>query len=677
MAKIERIRNIGIVAHIDAGKTTVTERFLHHAGLIHKVGEVHDGEAQMDWMPQERERGITITAAATSLDWNNHELHLIDTPGHVDFTIEVERSLRVLDGAVAVFCGVGGVEPQSETVWRQCDKFGVPRIAFVNKMDRVGAEFGRVVEEIRTRLNAPAVPLQLPIGAEESFTGIVDLVQMQAVHFSGDLDDRGEPGPIPEEMLPAAWEARERLLEALADIDDAIAEKFLDEIEPEPVEMRAAIRRGCIELKLVPVLCGAALRNKGVWLLLDAVIDYLPSPADLPPVSGVAPDGCSTELARSASDKEPLAALVFKVTMDGGRKIVFLRVFSGVIEAGDAVYNVRADTTEKVARLFSIHAHRRRRLDRTGAGTIVAAAGLKRATTGDTLSSEAEPILLERIDTHEPVISIAIEPRTQAAKQRLDFALGKMVEEDPTFRVRIDDETGQTLISGMGELHLDVIVDRLRREYSVEAAVGRPQVVYRETIQTTASAESTFERKLKEADLYGKVACRVTPRERGSGVSVTSELQADAMPPAIVEAALAGLDEATQSGPDGYPFVDIDVALLALEFREEAQPEVGVKVAAAEAFHQAAAQADPMKLEPVMSVEVVLPEEYVGSVIGDLRARRALVRDMRQRGELRVIDALVPLRMMFGYSTDLRSLSKGRADFMMQFHAFDNLSAAS
>jgi len=676
MARVEKIRNIGIVAHIDAGKTTVTERFLHHSGKIHRVGEVHDGESALDWMPQERERGITITAAATTFEWNGREIHLLDTPGHVDFTMEVERSLRVLDGAVVVFCSVGGVEPQSETVWHQANKFGVPRIAFVNKMDRVGADFESVVEQIRDRLEANAVPLQLPIGAEDAFEGVVDLLRMEAIYFSGELADRGTRKPIPEDRVEAARAARERLIEALADIDDGVAEKFLEEIESEPAELLAALRRGCIDLKIVPVLCGAALRNKGIHRLLDAVTELLPSPLDLPPVVGVDPRDVELTVTRSPADKEPLSALVFKIAMDEGRKVLFLRVFSGVLESGAMVYNVRTERNERVARLFTVHAERRKRLDRAGAGSIVAAAGLKGATTGDTLCSEDAPILLERIDTYEPVISVAIESRTQAARQKLDFALGKMVEEDPTFRVREDDETGQTLISGMGELHLEVIVDRLVREYGVEASVGKPQVVYRETIRNGARSETTFERKLKEAELYGEVGCRVEPLSRGSGVRTQSAVPTNSgVPAAIVNAALAGLSEAAQSGPDGFPLEDIEATLLSVKYRDDAQPEIGVKVAAADAFRKAVQDASPFKLEPIMAIEVAAPEEHLGAIIGDLRARRAQIREIGQSGEIRPLSALVPLRLVFGYSTDLRSISKGRANFTMRFHSYDNLSA--
>lgn len=676
MARIDKLRNIGIVAHIDAGKTTVTERFLHHSGTIHKVGEVHDGEAVMDYMEQERERGITITAAAISFEWKRHEVHLIDTPGHVDFTIEVERSLRVLDGAVTVLCGVGGVEPQTETVWRQANKFGVPRLAFINKMDRIGADFERVVEQLRERLGAVAVPLQIPVGAEDNFWGVIDLVRMRMIRFSGEVEDLGEVSPIPDELTEKARIGRERMIEALADNDDQIAEKFLEEIEPEQAEIVAAIRRACIALQIVPVMCGSALRNKGVALLLDGVIDYLPSPADLPPISGVDPQDRDIVLQRNPEIGEPFAALVFKISMDEGRKVVFLRIFSGEIAQGESVYNVRAGTTEKVARLFKLHADRKQRLQKAGAGSIIAAAGLKLSTTGDTLCSTEKPILLEQIDTYEPVISIAIEPRTQAARKRLDFALDKMVEEDPTFKVHVDEETGQTLISGMGELHLEVIVDRLRREYNVEASVGKPQVVYRETVQNSATADVTFDRRLKEANLYGRVSCSISPRERGTGVLIESALPADYdVPQQIIDAALAGLQEASESGSEGYSLEDIEARLLSVEFRDDSQPEVGVKVAAADAFRQAVTKAIPLRLEPIMSVEVEVPEDYLSAVIGDLRQRRALVQEIGMRGEVNLVTVWVPLRLVFGYSTGLRSLSKGRANFTMRFHAFDNLAA--
>ncbi len=671
MAKLEKLRNIGVVAHIDAGKTTVTERFLHHSGKIHRVGEVHDGESQMDWMPQEKERGITITAAATTLPWRDHEIHLIDTPGHVDFTIEVERSLRVLDGAVVVFCGVGGVEPQSETVWRQADKFRVPRIVFINKMDRVGADFAGAVRQIQERLGAPAVPLQLPMGTEDDFRGVIDLVRGEAVSLSGDLDDEGTRGEIPEQFAEAAGAARERLIEAAADLDDGIAEKFLDEQEPEEGELLAALRQGCLKLKIVPVFCGTALRNKGVNLLLDAVVDYLPSPGDVPPIRGIDPRDPATSLTRPPAVTAPLAALVFKIAMFEGRKVVYLRVFSGKLKAGDDVWNPRTGTKEKVARLFSVHSHKRQRLDEAGPGSIVAAAGLKQSTTGDTICDADDPILLERIDTYEPVISVAIEPKSQAVKEKLDFALQKMAEEDPTFRIRLDEDTGQTLISGMGELHLEIVVDRLRREYGAEASVGKPHVVYRETILDEGRAEVVFERELKEAELYGKVACAVAPLARGSGVQV--ETQVDGLPRAVLEAALAGLDEGAESGPDGYPLVDVRATLLSVDYRDDAQPEVGVKVAAGEALRKAVTEAKPQRLEPIMELEVTTPEDYLGGIIGDLKQRRSVIHDVGTRGDTSVVRAHAALGRMFGYATDLRSLTQARASFSMQFHAFDVL----
>ncbi|MDH3626844.1 MAG: elongation factor G [Acidobacteriota bacterium] len=673
MSRIQHVRNIGIVAHIDAGKTTVSERFLHHSGKIHRVGEVHDGESQMDWMPQEKERGITITAATTTIPWRDHEIHLIDTPGHVDFTMEVERSLRVLDGAVVVFCASSGVEPQSETVWRQADKFRVPRVAFINKMDRVGADFGAVVAEIRERLKGPAVPVQIPIGTEDTFEGAVDLIAMHAVYSSGDITEPDVVAAIPDALKDEAQAARDVMIEAIADVDDEIALKFLDDQPLDEKELSAALRRACLSLEMIPVLCGAALRNRGVRPLLDAVIDYLPSPEDLPPVAGIDPSDPETSLERPPLAKAPLAALAFKVAIDDGRKLVFLRVFSGKLIAGGEVLNVREGKKEKVARLFRMHSHKRERLDHAVAGEIVAAAGLKLATTGDSLCDPDEPILLERIDSYEPVISIAIEPRTQAARAKLDHALNKMVEEDPTFRVRIDSETGQTLISGMGELHLEVIVDRLKREYGVDASVGKPQVVFRETIRVAAEGVSVFERELKEAQLFGKVSCRIEPLGRGEGVHFESEVVDDSIPPAYLLAARSGLEEATNAGPDGYPLEDLHVTLLGVGFREESQPEIGLKVAAGEAFRQAVGKASPLRLEPIMNVEVVVDDDSLGAVIGDLKARRAVIQEIGSRGADRVVEARVSLRQMFGYSTDVRSLTRGRATFSMHFDRFDDL----
>jgi elongation factor G len=678
MAKIDLVRNLGVVAHIDAGKTTVSERFLFHSGKIHKVGEVHDGETEMDWMEQERERGITITAAATTFEWKKHEIHLIDTPGHVDFTIEVERSLRVLDGAVVVFCGVAGVQPQSETVWHQADKFKVPRLAFVNKLDRVGASFSAVVADIRERLGANAVALQLPIGSEDAFAGCIDLVTMKAMMFSGEVIDTPEIAEIPGDLSGAAADARDQMIQALADLDDAIAVKYLEGQEILEAELKASIRKATIAVKMIPVLAGTALRNKGIHPLLDAVIDYLPSPADVPPVTGVDPRDTNEKLVRAPKNSEPFSALAFKIAMDEGRKVVFLRVFSGTLEPGFELLNVRTNKKEKVARLFRIHANKRERLEKAVAGEIVAAAGLKDATTGDTVCDPKAPILLERIDTYEPVISQAIEAENAAAKERLDFALGKMAEEDPTFRVKEDTDTGQTIISGMGELHLEIIVDRMKREYGVQARAGKPQVVYRETVLAEGEGNAVFERDLKEQAIYGEATCKVKGRARGAGMEFKKTLAAgrsDAapLPEVIQQAAMQGLRDAASSGPDGYPLEDVEVTLTHVALRDGANGEIGARAAAAEAFRRAVASAHPVRLEPIMAVEVTVDDEFLGAVIGDLQQRRGQVQDVGNRGSKRIVGALVPLRNMFGYSTRVRSLTEGRATFSMQFHAYDTL----
>jgi elongation factor G len=676
MAKIDLVRNIGVVAHIDAGKTTVTERFLYYSGKIHKVGEVHEGETTTDWMPQERERGITITAAAITLEWNKHEIHLIDTPGHVDFTIEVERSLRVLDGAVVVFCAVGGVQPQSETVWHQADKFHVPRLAFVNKSDRIGASFDNVVAEIKQRLGANPVPIQLPIGSEDKFEGVVDLLTRQAIYFSGALDDKPEPRPVPAELEGAVAEARDHLVAAIADQDDGIAEKYLEGAEIPVSELKAALRRAVIAVKIVPVLAGTALRNKGIQPLLDAVIDYLPSPADVPPVHGVDPRHTSEHLTRAPKNNEPFSALAFKIAMDEGRKVVFLRIFSGTVSPGDELLNTRTGKKEKVARLFRVHADKRERLDKAIAGEIVAAAGLKDATTGDTLCDAKAPILLERIDTYEPVISQAIEAENNAAKERLDFALQKMVDEDPTFRVKEDTDTGQTIISGMGELHLEIIVDRMRREYGVAASVGKPQVVFRETVMGDASASATFDRELREQKIYGEASCHVKARARGTGMQFGKALPAGLLvSEAVIDAAMHGLRDAASSGADGFPLEDVEVILTGVGVQEGADGIIGARAAAAEAFRRAVAQAQPVRLEPIMAVEVTTDEEFLGAIIGDLNQRRGQVVDVETRGTKKVVTAHVALRNMFGYSTRMRSLSEGRATFMMRAHAYDTLGA--
>ncbi len=674
MAKIDHVRNIGVVAHIDAGKTTVSERFLFHSGKIHKAGEVHDGETQMDWMEQERERGITITAAATTFEWAKHEIHLIDTPGHVDFTIEVERSLRVLDGAVVVFCAVGGVQPQSETVWHQADKFRVPRLAFINKLDRVGASFDDVVAEIRERLGANAVPIQLPIGNEDGFEGVVDLIGQRALYFSGELEDKPDVRAIPDELAPAVAEAREKLIAAIADVDDAIAERYLEGAEIPDVDLKLALRKAVIAVKIVPVLGGTALRNKGIHPLLDAVIDLLPSPADLPPVVGVDPRTTTEKLMRSPKNNEPFAALAFKIAMDEGRKVVFMRIFSGTLDAGAELLNPRTGKKEKVARLFRVHADKRERLDKAVAGEIVAAAGLKEATTGDTLCDPKAPILLERIDTYEPVISQAIEAENNAAKERLDFALAKMADEDPTFRVKEDPDTGQTIIWGMGELHLEVIVDRMRREYGVAAGVGKPQVVYRETVLGEAEGHAVFERETEKQKIYGEARCRVRSLPRASGLKFGKQLGGSVLvSDVVVEAAMQGLRDAASSGADGFPLEDVDVTLTHVGTAEGADPIIGVRAAAAEAFRRAVLAANPVRLEPIMSVEVTTDDEWLGAIIGDLNQRRGHIQDVASRGAKRVVTALVALRNMFGYSTRMRSLSEGRATFVMKFQSYDTL----
>ncbi|MCW5801684.1 MAG: elongation factor G [Deltaproteobacteria bacterium] len=694
MAKIDMVRNLGVVAHIDAGKTTVSERFLFHAGKIHKVGEVHDGETEMDWMDQERERGITITAAATTFEWKKHEIHLIDTPGHVDFTIEVERSLRVLDGAVVVFCGVAGVQPQSETVWHQADKFKVPRLAFINKLDRIGASFPGVVDDIRERLGANAVAIQLPIGSEDAFSGCIDLVRQKALMFTGDVTEAPDVVDIPAELVESAADARDKMIQAIADLDDAIAMKYLEGQEITVAELDAAIRKATIGVKMVPVLAGTALRNKGIHPLLDAVIAYLPSPADVPPVTGVDPrvatrlassaDGSSApggngdkgaeRLVRAPKNNEPFAALAFKIAMDEGRKVVFMRVFSGTVEPGHELLNVRTNKKEKIARLFRIHANKRERLEKAFAGEIVAAAGLKDATTGDTLCDPKAPILLERIDTYEPVISQAIEAENAAAKERLDFALGKMAEEDPTFRTREDADTGQTLISGMGELHLEIIVDRMKREYGVQARAGKPQVVYRETVLGEGEGHAVFERDLKEQPIYGEATAKVRSRPRGSGMDFQRSVPAfPLIAEPILLAAMQGLRDAASSGPDGYPLEDVEVTLLSVTLKDGANGEIGARAAAAEACRRAVQSASPSRLEPIMAVDVTVDDEFLGAVIGDLNQRRGQVQNVGSRGVKRLVGALVPLRNMFGYSTRLRSLTEGRATFSMQFHAYDTL----
>jgi elongation factor G len=677
--KLDRVRNLGVVAHIDAGKTTVTERFLFYSGRIHKIGEVHEGDTQMDWMPEERQRGITITAAATTFKWRDHELHLIDTPGHVDFTIEVERSLRVLDGAVVVFSAVDGVEPQSETVWHQADKFHVPRVAFVNKMDRVGADWQTVVAQIKTRLGARPAPIQLPIGSEAEFSGVVDLVNMKQITFTGGEEDAPEVGDI--EDPDAAQAARDQLVETVADVDDQLAELYLAGNAPDNATLQAAIRRATVAQKLVPVLVGTALRNKGIQPLLDAVVDYLPSPLEVPAIHGVKP-GTDDLQERVADDKQPMSALAFKVAMFEGRKTVFVRVYSGAISVGDDVYNPRLKKPEKIARLFQVHADRRERIERVGAGYIVAVMGLRDCATGDTLCDPRHPILLERIDTYEPVISSAIEVNQTADREKLEQALAKMADEDPTFRVRVDEETGQTIVSGMGELHLEIIHDRIEREYGVPTRMGRPQVVHRETVTGAGEGDGRIERVNPEDDtdvIFGAAKVRVKTLPRGSGVKVKNQ----APPPpsdlpgpvrakhaTAVKAAFEGLKEGVTTGPEGYPFEDLEATLVEVEPRD-VKTDVGWRIAAQSALRKAIQAAGPAMLEPIMAVEVVVPEEFLGDVLGDLAARRAQVEDVGVRGGQRTVAAKLPLRQLFGYATAVRSASQGRATFTMRFSRFD------
>ncbi len=698
--KVDRIRNIGIIAHIDAGKTTVSERFLYYSGKIHKIGEVHEGETQLDWMPEERERGITITAAATSFAWKDHEIHLIDTPGHVDFTIEVERSLRVLDGAIVVFSAVDGVEPQSEKVWHQADKFHVPRLAFINKMDRVGANFDGVVAQIKNTLSSNPIPIQAPLGAEDQFAGVIDLIRLKRVLFSG---DEGE-SPTEEDLSPSElteWEAyRELLVEKVADVDEVIADFYLQGQRPDEDTLKEAIRRATIAGKMVPVLCGAALRNRGIEPLLDAVVQFLPAPTDVPPITGTNPKTGNPE-ERHASDKEPFCGLAFKVTMFEGRKAVYVRIYSGVLAEGMDVFNPRLGTpgkdrkqaetegpargrNEKIARLFSVHADRREKCERAGAGMIVLAVGLKDTSTGDTLSDPAHPILLERIDAYEPVISQAIEASTGAELEKMQAALTKMMDEDPTFRSRDDAETGQTIISGMGELHLEIIHKRLLREYNVSARLGPPQVVYQETIVNTAEGSHTFEQKTPEGGLlFGHAVVKVKPRARGEGILVRSEVPTPSptLPPAIqkaypacIQATLDGIREAMGSGPKGNKLIDVEAILLQVEPRTDLIGDVGYRIAGARALSKACQAAGSALLEPIMQLEVVAPEEFVGAVLGDLNQRHAQIMDVGLRGNKRTVKAQAPMRLLVGYATSVRSATEGRADFTMTFAKYDTWS---
>lgn len=673
---LDKTRNIGIMAHIDAGKTTTTERILYYTGRIHRMGEVHEGSATMDFLPQERERGITITSAATTCFWRGHRINIIDTPGHVDFTVEVERSLRVLDGAIALFCAVGGVEPQSETVWRQANKYRVPRIAFVNKMDRVGADFFNVVNMIRERLGANPVPIQLPMGQGELFTGIIDLIKMKAVVYKEEtLGATWEEFEVPKELRDMAFEYRTKLLESVSEFDDTLLVKYLDGEEIKEEEIKSAIRKATLEFKIVPVLCGSAFKNKGIQRLLDAVVDYLPSPLDINngQIVGHHPFK-DDKVVRLVSDDEKFTALAFKIMTDPyvGR-LTFIRVYSGTLKAGSYVYNSTQGKKERVGRILRMHANHREDVEEAYAGDIVALVGLKFTKTGDTLCSEDDPILLEKMEFPEPVISVAIEPKTRADQDKLGEALSKLMDEDPTFRVTVDEETGQTLISGMGELHLEIIVDRLKREFRVEANVGKPQVAYKETIRRKARAEGKFIRQTGGRGQYGHVWIEIEPN-RGKGYEFIDAIVGGVIPREFIPAVDQGIREAMQNGIiAGYPVVDVKVTLFDGSYHEVDSSDLAFKIAASIAFKEAAKQADPVLLEPVMEVEVVTPEEYLGDVIGDLNSRRGKIEEINMRKDGQVVRALVPLAEMFGYATRLRSLTQGRAIYTMQFHHYDEV----
>jgi elongation factor G len=675
---LEKTRNIGIMAHIDAGKTTTTERILYYTGINYKIGEVHEGTATMDWMVQEQERGITITSAATTCHWRDHRVNIIDTPGHVDFTIEVERSLRVLDGAVAVFCSVGGVEPQTETVWRQADKYRVPRIAFVNKMDRLGADFFRVVKMIEDRLGARPAALQLPIGSEEKFAGIIDLVQMKAVIWEDEsLGAKFRIEAIPEAMVVEAREYREKLLEAVADSDESIMEKYLEGKEIGEDELRRAIRSAALAIRIVPVLCGSAFRNKGVQPLLDAVVDYLPSPLDIPPVKGINPHSQAAE-ERPARDNAPFSALAFKIMTDPFvGTLSFFRVYSGSLSSGASIYNSTKSKRERIGRLLKMHANKREEIKEVYAGDIAAAVGLKTATTGDTLCDEDHPIILESIDFPDPVISIAIEPKSKADQEKLGLSLQKLATEDPSFRVRTDEETGQTIISGMGELHLEIIVDRLLREFNVGANVGKPQVAYKETIRKAVEQQGKFIRQTGGRGQYGDVWIKLEPLAPGDGFQFVDAIKGGTIPREYIPAVEKGVREATENGPlAGYPVLDVKVTLFDGSYHDVDSSEIAFKIAGSMAFKEAARKANPVLLEPIMSVEVVVPEDFMGDVIGDINSRRGKVLGMESRPAAQAIDARVPLAQMFGYATDLRSLTQGRATYTMQFAHYEPVPAA-
>jgi elongation factor G len=675
---LQNTRNIGIMAHIDAGKTTTTERILYYTGRTYKMGEVHEGAATMDWMEQEQERGITITSAATTAEWKGHRINIIDTPGHVDFTVEVERSLRVLDGAIALFDSVAGVEPQSETVWRQADKYHVPRIAYINKMDRIGADFERGVQTMVDRLGAHPVPIQLPIGVEADFAGVVDLVSMKAVLYRDELGTEQEIVEIPEALAGAAAAAREHLLEEVSHYDDGLLELILEEAEIGEDRLKQAIRQATLSTKLTPVLCGSSFKNKGVQPLLDAVIDYLPSPLDVPPVVGtelIKGEENERQVVRKADDAEPFAALAFKIAADPYvGKLTYFRVYSGRLEAGSRVLNVGTGRTERIGRILMMHANDREEVSEVYAGDIAAAVGIKQVITGDTLAAPDAPIHLEKIIFPEPVIKVAVEPKTKADQDKMSIALGRLAEEDPTFQVRTNEETGQTEISGMGELHLEVLVDRMRREFGVEANVGRPQVSYRETVRGTASkVEGRFVRQTGGSGQFGIVYLDLEPAP-GEGFEFVNKIKGGAVPAEYIPAVKTGVQEALENGVKaGYPMVDLRVTLVDGKYHDVDSSEVAFKVAGSIAFKEAAKRAKPVLLEPVFSVEVITPEEFLGEVIGDLSRRRGRVEGQERRGNALAVTARVPLSEMFGYATDLRSNTQGRANYTMQFEAYEEV----
>lgn len=672
---IEQYRNFGIMAHIDAGKTTTTERILFYTGVSHKIGEVHEGTATMDWMVQEQERGITITSAATTAFWtgmdrqySQHRFNIIDTPGHVDFTIEVERSLRVLDGAVGVFCSVGGVEPQSETVWRQANKYRVPRIVFVNKMDRAGSNYLRVIDQIKTRLGATPIPVQLPIGAEENFKGVVDLIRMKAINWNeADKGTTFELHDIPADMQAQCQEWREKMIEAAAESSEELMNKYLEGVELTPEEIKQGLRIRTLKNEIVPAFCGSAFKNKGVQALLDGVIDYLPSPKDVPPIKGQSEDG--TETTRGPDDNAPFAALAFKIATDPFvGTLTYFRVYSGVLKTGDFIYNPVKGKRERIGRLLQMHANNRHEIKEVHAGDIAAAVGLKTVSTGHTMCDENKVVTLERMEFPEPVIHVAVEPKTKADQEKMGIALGKLAQEDPSFRVRTDEESGQTIISGMGELHLEIIIDRMRREFNVEANVGKPQVAYRETIRNTIEQEGKYIRQSGGRGQYGHVRIRIEPLKPGSGIEFINEIVGGVIPREYIPAVEKGIREQAENGViAGFPVVDVRIALYDGSYHDVDSNEMAFKIAGSQAFKEGAAKAKPVLLEPIMKVEVVTPEDYMGDVMGDLNRRRGILQGMGENPAGKVIDAEVPLSEMFGYATALRSLTQGRATYTMEF----------